>query len=205
MVLLTVPVVAALVVGLAGLVPAAHAWLGGALASATALLLPGLWLGGRIRARRKALLKGLPDALDALVLCVEGGLSLRAAVQRITAELQTAHPALATEMTIVQREIELGQSAGEAMRSFARRAKLTEVQTLAAVLLQAEEYGSGIARTLRVHADVYRQQRQQRAEEQAQKAAVKILFPTLLCIFPAIFIVILGPALVQIQEMFAAR
>jgi tight adherence protein C len=143
----------------------------------------------------------LPDALDMLVLCVEGGVSLPQAVQRVTTELHEAHPLLGTEMDIVQREMLLGLSVGEALRKFGQRADLEDVRTLASVLLQNERYGASVARALRIHADTLRQQRQQRAEEQAQKAAVTILFPTLVCIFPAIFIVILGPAAFQIMAV----
>jgi tight adherence protein C len=97
----------------------------------------------------------------------------------------------------------LGLSVGEALRKFADRADLEEVRTLASVLLQNERYGASVARALRIHADTLRQERQQKAEEQAQKAAVKILFPTLLCIFPAVFLVILGPAAFQIMAVFS--
>ena len=155
-----------------------------------------------LRKRRQASLRsGLPDALDMLVLCVEGGISLTAAIQRVTDELQQVHPFLAVEFGIVQREMQLGSSAGEAIRKFADRYELPEVQNLASVLLQSEHFGASIVKALRVHADTCRQDRQSQAEEIAQRAAVLILFPTLLCIFPAIFIVILGPAAFQIAEM----
>jgi tight adherence protein C len=106
-------------------------------------------------------------------------------------------------MEIVQHEMLLGSTAGEALQKFGTRCGLEEVRTLAGVLLQNERYGVSVAKALRIHADAMRQQRQQRVEEQAQKAAVKILFPTLLCIFPAIFIVILGPAAYRIMSIFA--
>ncbi len=175
----------------------------GVLLGGLALVGPGLWLDARKRRRQQLLRRGLPDALDMLVLCVEGGVSLPQAVQRVTAELHEAHPLLGQEMEIVQREMLLGLSVGEALRKLGQRADLEDVRTLASVLLQNERYGASIARALRIHADTLRQQRQQRAEEMAQKAAVKILFPTLLCIFPAIFIVILGPAAFQILAVFS--
>lgn len=164
---------------------------------------PGLWLDGRKRARQRALRRGLPDALDMLVLCLEGGVSLHGAMQRVTTEIQSAHPELGRELNIAQREILLGQSPGEAVQNLARRVDLEEAQGLAAILLQSERYGVSVGKALRIHADTLRQQRRQRAEEQAQKAAVKILFPTLLCIFPAIFIVVLGPAALQIMQTLA--
>jgi tight adherence protein C len=137
------------------------------------------------------------------VLCVEGGISLTAALQHVTLELHRAHPGLAGEMEVVQHEMLLGKTAGEAVQKFGERCDLEEVRTLASVLLQNERYGVSVARALRIHADGMRQQRRQRAEEQAQKAAVKILFPTLLCIFPAIFLVVLGPAAFRILAVFA--
>jgi tight adherence protein C len=167
------------------------------------MLTPSLWVDYQRKRRQAELRRALPDAVDMLVLCVEAGLSLSAAVQRVTAELQLAHPCLAREMNILLREVQLGLSVGEAMRKFGERCGLDEVRELAAVLLQSERYGTASVKALRLHSETCRQQRQQRAEERAQKAAVKILFPTLLCIFPAIFIVILGPAAYQIAAMLS--
>ena len=106
-------------------------------------------------------------------------------------------------MALVQREMQLGLTAGEAIRKFADRYQLADLQNLASVILQSEQFGASIGKALRVHADTSRQDRQHYAEEIAQRAAVKILFPTLLCIFPAIFIVILGPAAFQVAAMVA--
>src|SRR5262249_660115 len=106
-------------------------------------------------------------------------------------------------MNIVQREMQLGLTAGEALKKFGERCNLEEVRSLSSVLLQSERFGASVVKALRVHADSFRLERQQRAEEMAQKAAVKILFPTLVCIFPAIFIVILGPAARQIAGIFS--
>ena len=193
---------------------AAGPWLAGALAPRTAaflgtlaagvaLVAPGLWLDHQRNRRQAALRRALPDALDMFVLCMEGGLSLLATIQRVTSEMQMAHAVLAGEMNIVQREIQLGLSPGEAFKKLGDRCKLEEVRNLASVLLQSERFGASVGRALRLHADACRQERHQRAEEVAQKAAVKILFPTLLCIFPAIFIVILGPAAYQISDLFS--
>ncbi len=173
------------------------------MAAGVGLLAPNFWLDARTRRRQRELCRGLPDMLDMMVLCLEGGLSLTAALQRVTAELRSAHPLLAAEMNLVQREVQLGLSTGDALRQFGERADIEEVRSLASVLLQAERYGASMVKALRVHADVFRVERQQRAEEMAQKAAVKILFPTLVCIFPAIFVVILGPAAVQLRNMLA--
>ena len=165
------------------------------------VVIPSFILDNLRKRRQSALRAGLPDALDMMVLCLEGGISLNAAIQRVTEELQPVHPKLAAEFGVVQREMQLGSSAGEAIRKFAERYQLGDVQNLASVLLQSEHFGASIVKALRVHADTCRQDRQSQAEEIAQRAAVMILFPTLLCIFPAIFIVILGPAAFQISEM----
>lgn len=189
--------------GLAGVVSPVRAGLAAVCLCGLAIAAPGLWLDGRKRKRQTALRRGLPDFLDMLVLCVEGGVSLAQGVQRVTAELHGAHAELGYEIDIVQSEMLLGLSVGEALRKFGDRADLEDMRTLASVLLQNERYGASVAKALRVHADTLRLQRQQRAEELAQKAAVKVLLPTLLCIFPAIFIVILGPAALQIVAVFS--
>ncbi len=196
-------VVFAVVPYLAGVVSPVKALVVAAAAAGIGALAPGFWVDSRAKRRQNALRNAFPDALDMLVLCLEGGVSLTAAVQRLTSELWHVHPLLAAEMTIVQREIQLGLSAGEAVRKFGDRCGLDEVRALAAVLMQSERFGASVAKAVRVHSDTCRFDRQQRAEEMAQKAAVKILFPTLLCIFPAIFIVILGPAAYQIATMFS--
>ncbi len=201
--LMCLGVVLALGAGLAQLLWPSRALFAALVLAGLGMILPGLWLDMRVARWQGLLRRGLPDAMDMLVLCLEGGASLVAAFQNITAELRSAHPELGGEMEIVQHEMLLGSTAGEALQKFGNRCGLEEVRTLASVLLQNERYGVSIAKALRIHADVMRQQRQQRAEEQAQKAAVKILFPTLLCIFPAIFIVILGPAAFRIMSIFA--
>jgi tight adherence protein C len=172
------------------------------LANSAGMLAPNIWLRSRVKTRQRLLLQGLPDALDMLVMCLEGGVSLMAAVQRVTGELQTVHPVLSMELNIVVREIQLGLSAGEALKKMGDRCGLADVRNLASILLQSERYGASLVKALRTHSDSWRQERQNQAEEIAQKAAVKILFPTLLCIFPAIFIVLLGPAAFQLADLF---
>ena len=124
-------------------------------------------------------------------------------MQRVADELQTAYPLLATELQLAQRDIQLGRSPGEALRHFGDRTDLDEIRTLAAVIVQADKYGAGLVKSLRVHAETLRLNRRQYAEERAQKAGLKILFPTILCIFPAMFVVILGPAVIRIMASFA--
>lgn len=161
---------------------------------------PRTWLDRAKSARQIRMRRALPDALDVLVICVEGGLSLAAALQRVEQELEVVHPELAGELGIVRQEVHLGRTVGEALRHFGQRADLEEVRNLATVVLQADRFGAGLTKSLRVHAETLRLRRRQHAEELAQKAGTKILFPTLLFIFPVIFVVVLGPAVVQITE-----
>jgi len=163
---------------------------------------PSFYLDMRKSARQTGIRRSLPDALDVLVIRLEGGLSLPGAFKRVASELRTAHPLLAYELSICEREIQLGRSTGESLRGFGERVDLEEVRSLASVITQSERFGASLVRALRVHAETLRTKRLQYAEEMAQKATVKILFPTLFCIFPGIFIVILGPAAIQILRMF---
>ena len=146
--------------------------------------------------------RGLPDALDMIVICLRGGLSLQGAFARVVQDLSMAHPGLALEFSINTREIQLGRSTGEAMRHFADRCDLEEIRSLASVILQAERLGASTVNALRIHADTLRVKRLQRAEEMAGKAGTKMVFPTILCIFPAILLVVIGPAVFQIIDRF---
>jgi tight adherence protein C len=190
---------------LAGLLPAKYVLAAAAAAGCLGVILPGLFVDFLRRRRLSQLRQGVPDAVDMLVLCVEGGIGLTSGLQRVTGELRVAHPLLGAEMEITQREIQLGLSAGEAVQKLGDRCEVDELRQLGSLLMQSERFGTSVVKSLRIHAETCRQERQQRAEEVAQKAAVKILFPTLLCIFPAIFVVILGPAAYQIAEMFKTK
>jgi tight adherence protein C len=201
MLLMVGPAVIGLGMGTFGLFSVRHGVLGGALCSILGMVGPSLFLDYRKGARQTSFRRALPDALDVLVICLEGGLSLPGALKRVANELRGAHPLLANELNIVQREIQLGQSSGEALSHLGDRSDLEEIRSLASVITQADRFGASLVKSLRVHADTLRLKRQQRAEEMAQKAATKILFPTLLFIFPAIFVVILGPAAIQIFDM----
>jgi tight adherence protein C len=174
----------------------------GALACGVGLITPGLWLDHMRGIRQDEVRRAMPDLLDMLVLCVEAGMSLISAFQRVAQELPVVHPKLAKELNIIQRELQLGLSVGDALLKFGDRSRIDEVRNLAQVLIQSERFGTSSVKSLRTHADASRMERQQRAEEKAQKASVHILFPTMLCIFPAIFIVILGPAAYQMSVMF---
>lgn len=200
--LLGIATITGLALGLAGFLGQRTAVLvGGALVAAAALA-PDLWLARRARLRQAAIRRGVPDVLDLLTICLEAGLALPDALHRVVAEMETAHPLLAGELAIVQREMLLGLSAGEALSKFGRRSGVAEVRDLATVLTQAERFGTSTAAALRLQSELMRQVRYQRAEEQAQKAAVKILFPTLIFIFPAIFVVVLTPAIQGLVQVF---
>jgi tight adherence protein C len=158
----------------------------------------GHWLDRRKQQRQRVVQKGLADAVDLIVICVSGGLGLNAAVQRVTDELETSHPLLARELRIIEREIQLGSSLPEALLRFAERTDVSEGRSLSSVISVAERFGSSICRTLESFASELRVRRKQAAEKLARKAAVKVLIPTLLFIFPSIFVVILGPAAIRI-------
>jgi len=166
------------------------------------LIGPSFWLDHMKRNRQSNFRRALPDALDVLVICLEGGLSLSAGLKRVSTELRTAHPALAAELAIVQREVQLGLTSGEALRKMGERSDLEEVRSLASVILQSERLGASLVKSLRVHSESLRLKRYQRAEEKAAVAATKVLFPTLLFILPAVFVVVLGPAAFHLIEMF---
>lgn len=185
-----------------GMLPLQTALLLGLTCGIGGIVLPGLWLDLQKRKRQTMLRRALPDALDLLNICIGSGLSMPSALVRITRELRTAHPMLATELIIVHREIQLGYSTGEAFRRMADRFDLNEVRSLASVISQAERFGASIITAIRVHAETLRHRRMEEAREKAQKATVKILFPTMLGIFPAMFVVILGPATFTIVEVF---
>ena len=158
-------------------------------------MVPGFWLKLRIRSHRRALQIGLPDALDLLVVCVEAGLTVDAAMQRVGQEIALAHAALSREFDITHMETRVGVPRADAMRNLGIRTGLPQIQTLATMVIQAERFGTSIAAALRIHADTLRCERQSRAEETAAKASVKLSFPVVLFIFPAVLIVLAGPAL----------
>lgn len=194
----TVPLMARL---LEVTLPWHYSLVGGGIAALAGYLLPSFWLDYRLRSRQTVVRRALPDALDLITVCMQGGLSLPAALVRVSQELGTAHPLLAAELGIVEREIQMGRTTGGSLRQFATRFDLEELRSLASVVSQAERFGGSITGAFRTYAESLRIKRRQRAEEMAQKAAIKLLFPTLLCIFPGIFIVILGPTAIRIYEV----
>jgi tight adherence protein C len=193
---------AGLAAGLTGLVRLEVGLIFGGLLGTLGLIAPSFWLDRRKAERQGHFRRALPDALDVLVICLEGGSSLPAGMRRVAAELGTAHPVLAGELAIVLREVQLGRSVGEAVREMAERADLEELRSLASVIIQSERFGASLVKSLRIHSENLRYKRLQRAEEMAQKAVVKLLIPTILFIFPAMFVVVLGPPAMQIVKMF---
>ncbi|MDG2471018.1 MAG: type II secretion system F family protein [Pirellulaceae bacterium] len=165
------------------------------------VIAPGLWLDFCKAGRQTKIRRSIPDALDVIIICVEAGLSLSAAITRVARELSSMHPLLAAELRIVHRQVQIGKTNGEALKAFGERFDLMELRSLASVVVQSEKFGSSIASALRVHSESLRKKRMQAAEEKAQKSAVWILLPTVVFIFPALFVVILGPAAYDIMDL----
>jgi tight adherence protein C len=166
-------------------------------------VLPGIILARRARARQHRMQLGLADALDLLVVSVEAGLGLDQALLRVGDELQTAHPDLADELKLVNLELRAGKARAEALRNLGERTGLEDVMSLVTVLVQTDKFGTSVAQSLRVHSDVLRTKRRQRAEEAAAKTGVKMVFPLVFCIFPAIWVVTIGPAAIKfVQVLF---
>src|SRR5262245_10728972 len=201
-VLMVVPAILGFLLGTFGLLPVSHGVLWGAAIGLFGTIAPSFWLDRKKAKRQLEMRRSLPDALDVIVVCLEGGLSLPASFARVGTELRSVHPLLAAEMRILDRETQMGHSTGEAMKQLADRFDLTELRSLASVVIQAEKFGASVNRALRVHAESMRLKRQQRAEELAHKAATKLLFPTILLIMPVLFVVLLGPAAFQIIDVF---
>lgn len=170
-------------------------------AAIAAYLLPGVILGRIIADRQKQIRNGLPDALDLIIVCVEAGLSLDQAISKTSEELALSHPALTEELTIVGNEVRAGKARTEAFRDFADRTRIDDVRALVAMLIQTDRFGTSIAQALRTHAETGRTTRRQRAEERAAKLGVKLVFPLVFCLFPAMYVVTLGPGAIRILRV----
>lgn len=174
--------------------------LGAAWGAGLGWVAPGVYVGRRLRARQKELQKALPDALDMMVVCVEAGLGLNQAIVRVAEEIRHVSTVASEEFGLVNLEIRAGTPREEALRNLGERTGVEDLRTLVAMLIQTDRFGTSIAQALRVHSDTMRTKRRQRAEEAAAKTAIKMLFPLVFFIFPAMFVVILGPAMIQILE-----
>jgi tight adherence protein C len=177
----------------------------GFVAGAVGFYLPTVWLFMKGEARRMQIQQSLPDALDLLVVCVESGLGLNAAIERVGREITLASPALSDEFLMVNQEIRTGLARSEALRRLARRTGVEDIYALTAMMIQADRLGTSIAQSLRAHAESMRTKRRQRAEQMARKAGIKLAFPLVFLIFPALLVVILGPAAIQLMEAIKAQ
>jgi tight adherence protein C len=165
-------------------------------------ILPKMVVRMQARRRQHTLKLSLPDALDLLVVCVEAGMGLNQALVRVSEELHDTHPDIADEFRLVNLEIRAGRTRPEALRSLGERTGVDDIISLAAMIIQTDKFGTSIARSLRVHSDCLRTERRQRAEEAAAKTTIKLIFPLLFCIFPSLFVIILGPAALHLIKIF---
>lgn len=172
------------------------------IAAAIGYLLPSLVLGRLTERRKRAIREGLPDALDLFIVCVEAGCGLDQAIVKASEELGLTYPALTYELRLITTEIRAGKPRIEAFKNFAARTQVDDVQSLVALLVQTDRFGTSIAQALRTHADTSRTKRRQKAEERAGKIGVKLVFPLVLFLFPALYIVILGPAVISFVRVF---
>jgi tight adherence protein C len=173
-----------------------------ALALGLGYLVPDFWVGRRIAARQLNIRLGLPEFLDLMTVCIEAGLSMDQALARSVEEMRGSQPEISDEMGLMILETRAGRPRADAWRHLAERVDIDIMRTLVSAVIQADQFGTSIAKTLRVYSDQLRVQRRQDVEERAAKMAVKIVFPLVLFIFPSLFIVALGPAIIVMQESF---
>lgn len=159
---------------------------------------PNEWVRRKAQRRQRAIRRGLANALDLLVVCVESGLGLDQAIMQTAKDLEHAHPEISEELALVNLELRAGKRRVEALRNLAERAGVDELRKLVAVLIQADRFGTGVAQSLRAHSDYMRVQARQQAEERAAKLGVKLVFPIFFCILPSLFVVTVGPIAVRV-------
>jgi len=164
---------------------------------------PNIVLRRLVESRQKRLRNGFPDALDMLVVCVEAGLGLTAAIQRVSDELRFSHPELAAELALVNAETRAGVEREAALKNLTERTGLDDVRGLVGLLIQTLRFGTSIADTLRVYSEEFRDKRMQKAEELAAKIGTKLIFPLVFCLFPSFFVVAIGPAVLRLIEVFS--
>lgn len=165
-------------------------------------LAPDFWLGRQIKKRQSKIRRGLPDILDLLVICIEAGLSLDQATVRSSEELSHAQPELCDELRVVVLEQRAGRPRQDTWKHLAERTDVDCVRQLVNMMVQAEQFGTSIGKTLRTHSDTLRTQRIQQVEEQAAKTTIKLIFPLVFFIFPSLFLVVLGPAVIIMMDSF---
>ncbi len=197
---LLLPVVFLLMLPLAGIkIPAVYVIL---FTAGIGFMAADVFLWWKKNRRQDQIFRGLPDALDLLVVCLESGLGLDASLQKVSEEFHISNPDLSEELRMTCTSIRLGQARNEALHDLGERTGVMDLKTLVAVLVQADRFGTSSADALRVHAQDMRTRRRQRAEEMAAKTTVKLIFPLVVFIFPSIFVVLGGPAVIRIMEAF---
>lgn len=172
------------------------------LAAFVGMVIPNMVLNHMVERRQKRLRDGFPDALDLLVVCVEAGLGLTAALQRVSDELKFSHPELGTEFYRVTAEMRAGIEREAALKGLAWRTGLEDIRGLVSLLIQTLKFGTGVGETLRVYSEEFRDKRMQRAEELAAQIGTKLIFPLVFCLFPSFFVVAIGPAVVRLVDVF---
>lgn len=183
--------------------PLKSAAIGLLIAFVIGFFLPRYVLNRMIKGRQLRVRWGLADALDLMVVSIEAGLGLNAAMLKVSTELKTVHPDISDEFELANLEIRVGRDRDEALRNLAERTGVDDLRSLVAMLIQTDKFGTSVGRAIRAFSDSLRTKRRQRAEQAAQKAAVKLLFPLACFLFPTLFIVILGPALLQLMDTLA--
>ena len=174
-------------------------------AAVLGLWLPNYFLGRRVERRQRKLRNAFPDALDLLVVCVESGLGLAAALQRVAVELKVSGPDLAGELERVNAEMQAGMDREIALRSLATRTGLADVRALVGLLVQTLRFGTSVADTLRMYAEEFRDKRLQAAEEKAATLGTKMIFPMVVCFFPSFFLVAIGPGIIKVLRVFGGH
>ncbi len=198
---LLVPAAFAVVVTVSGLAKQ-NAFMFYAAAVGLGYLAPDFWLGRKIKFRQSEIRRTLPDVLDLLVVCLEAGLGMDQATARTGLELSPTHPVIADELDLLAIEQRAGRPRAEAWRNLSDRTDVDVVRNLVSTIVQAEQFGTSIAKTLRIHSDSMRTQRIQQVEEMAAKTTIKMIFPLVLFIFPCLFLVTLGPAMIIMSDQF---
>ncbi|MDP1563808.1 MAG: type II secretion system F family protein [Pirellulaceae bacterium] len=175
-------------------------WVMGIAVGLLLFFLPGIVLGSLIKGRKQKIVLSMPDCLDLLVVCVEAGLGLDHAMRKVSEEMAESNPVLAYEISLTNMHLQMGRTREESLNDMAERNGAEELTSLSKMLIQADRFGTSIAQALRVQSESLRIKRRQKAEEKASKTAVQLLFPLVLFIFPGIFVVLVGPAAINIIE-----
>ena len=171
------------------------------LLAAVGYYAPNLVLNSMVKRRQREIFENFPDALDLMTVCVEAGLGTEAAMMRVAKDMQVKSPALGDEMRIVNLELRAGSDRERALRNLAFRTGVDEIDGFVTMISQAERFGTSIAASLRIQSDLLRTRRRQRAEEAAAKIALKLLLPLIFCVFPALMVVLMGPAMIQVYRV----